>query len=74
MGPLGNCLSIYEQGETSRMMYCRKFGEENRKSRIEAQLEPEVGAQKQEVAAQEVHQEEACEDQNVQLIILIFVI
>ncbi len=48
-------------------MYCRQFCEENRRSRIGAQLEPGVGAQKQEVAAQEVHQEEACEDQNLQV-------
>ncbi len=45
-------------------MYCRQFGEEDRKNQIGAQLEPGVGGQKQEVGGQEVHHEEACEDQN----------
>ncbi len=48
-------------------MYCRQFGEENRKCRIGAQLEPGVVAQKQEVASQMVHQEGTCEDQDVQV-------
>ncbi len=48
-------------------MYCRQFGEQNGKSQIGAQLEPGVVAQQQEVAAQEVHQEEAGEDQDVQV-------
>jgi hypothetical protein len=49
------------------MMYCRQFCEENRRRRIGAQLEPGVGAKKQEVASQEGHKEEACGDQNVQV-------
>ncbi len=36
------------------MVYCCQFGKENSKSRIGAQLEPGVVAQKQEVAAQEI--------------------
>ncbi len=55
---------FHEQRET-KMMYCRQFSEQNRKSRIGAQLEPGVVAQKQKVAAHEVHQEEAGDDQAV---------
>ncbi len=47
-------------------MYCRQFGEQNRKSRMGAQPEPGVVAQQQEMAAQEVRQEEAGEEQAVQ--------
>ncbi len=46
------------------MMYCRQFGEPNRKGQSGAQLEPWGVAQKQVVAA---HQEEAGEDQVVQV-------
>jgi len=51
------------------MMYCRQFGEQNRKSQMivqAAQLESGVVAQQQEMAAQEVRQEEAGEEQAVQ--------
>jgi hypothetical protein len=51
------------------MMYCHQFGEQNRKSRMGAQAaqpEPGVVAQQQEMAAQEVRQEEANEEQAVQ--------
>ena len=50
-------------------MYCRQFGEQNRKSQMivqAAQLESGVVAQQQEMAAQEVRQEEAGEEQAVQ--------
>ena len=47
-------------------MYCRQFGEQNRKSRMGAQPESGVVAQLQEMAAQEVRQEEANEEQAVQ--------
>jgi hypothetical protein len=52
---------------SAKQGYCRQFGEQNRKSRIGAQLEPGVVAQKQVVAAEEVHQEEAGEDQVVRV-------
>jgi hypothetical protein len=48
------------------MMDCRQFGEKNRKSRMGAQPESGVVAQQQEMAAQEVRQEEAGEEQVVQ--------
>jgi hypothetical protein len=47
------------------MMYCRQFGEQNRKSRMGAQLESGVVAQQQEMAAQEVRQEKAGEEEVV---------
>ena len=47
-------------------MYCRQFGEQNRKSRMGAQLKCGVVAQQREMAAQEVRQEEANEEQAVQ--------
>ena len=46
-------------------MNCRQFGEQNRKSQMivqAAQLESGVVAQQQEMAAQEVRQEEAGEE------------
>jgi hypothetical protein len=48
------------------MMYCHQFGEQNRKIRMGAQPESGVVAQQQEMAAQEVRQEEAGEEQVVQ--------
>ena len=47
-------------------MNCRQFGEQNRKSRMGAQPKSGVVAQQQEMAAQEVRQEEAGEEQAVQ--------
>jgi hypothetical protein len=44
------------------MMNCRQFGEQNRKSRMGAQLKCGVVAQQREMAAQEVRQEEAGEE------------
>ncbi len=57
---------FHEQRETG-MLYCRQFGEQNRKSELEPSGNPGVVEQKQVVAAQEVHQEEAGEDQVVQV-------
>jgi hypothetical protein len=48
------------------MMNCRQFGEQNRKSRMGAQPKYGVVAQQQEMAAQEVRQEEAGEELVVQ--------